>query len=811
MKDLYFEFFLLKLLSGAKIAFSMHGSLNDLKRNVKAKVDSIIKTKATTTTKTTTTTTNTTNTATTTATNTDHTSSPKKTLTSATNAFFNAFPELKNESIIGEFWSSYVNVLPHPGTIYITRTSFCFVSMLKFYKIHIPLSQISKVEKNRAMYLIDIAFTIKTTKGDRYYFSNTPRRDDCFNMINQAKINSHRKGDGESGDDDHHDVNNNNNDNDQYKKVKNNIPSIQFDKILNIKMLVLGNVEDLYPFLYLSNQLIQHGHMVTICSHRKHEVIVNDFNKNLKNKIFFSSISGDPVELTKFCIEKGTFTPQFVNEGREKYMTLLSEIMYTSYESLKNSSRADLLISNPPHIGAPHIAEKLKIPLFIYSTTPWTRTSMFLHPFAYNHSSSFIDSFFKYHSYTMVDRTLKSSTETTIINDFRVLIGLPHWNNQVKSDYDNVYVPRLPHIYAFSEYLIRRPHDWEREPVHITGLWNSNDKNMKEFQPDSKLKAFLDTPGSSQPLFFSFKGCKSPKYYELLNLFLEFFKSNSNYRAIFLMDKSTSSSGSGSGGASGSGSGSGSDNNNDDDDDAILKNLSSIRPSQFFLVDGGGGDDSAELEWIMKRCSLIIHHGGSYTTSLAICSGKPMIVIPFFGDHYFWGDMITKAEIGNVLNTDYASHMKCDYVSNIINNTLKLSENAKLLSIRVQSHVNNSVHVIHYEYTRWAKSHIKSIDSVTEEKSTTTTTTTSSYGNMKGIRIEYTNYLDEKFVILKSADNLSKIYAFLRKIKPELIQQFAQLQVNNDDSLILEMFKYIANDFFVILRPQIQNFLEIKN
>lgn len=40
------------------------------------------------------------------------------------------------------------------------------------------------------------------------------------------------------------------------------------------------------------------------------------------------------------------------------------------------------------------------------------------------------------------------------------------------------------------------------------------------------------------------------------------------------------------------------------------------------------------------------HHGGAGTTAIGLRNGLPTIVVPFFGDQKFWGNMIEKAGAG---------------------------------------------------------------------------------------------------------------------------------------------------------------------
>lgn len=51
-------------------------------------------------------------------------------------------------------------------------------------------------------------------------------------------------------------------------------------------------------------------------------------------------------------------------------------------------------------------------------------------------------------------------------------------------------------------------------------------------------------------------------------------------------------------------------------------------------------------DWLFKHVSCVIHHGGAGTTSAGIAAGKPTVILPFFGDQPFWGDMVATAGAG---------------------------------------------------------------------------------------------------------------------------------------------------------------------
>ena len=51
-------------------------------------------------------------------------------------------------------------------------------------------------------------------------------------------------------------------------------------------------------------------------------------------------------------------------------------------------------------------------------------------------------------------------------------------------------------------------------------------------------------------------------------------------------------------------------------------------------------------DWLFKRVSCVVHHGGAGTTAAGIALGRPTVVVPFFGDQPFWGSMVAEAGAG---------------------------------------------------------------------------------------------------------------------------------------------------------------------
>lgn len=63
-------------------------------------------------------------------------------------------------------------------------------------------------------------------------------------------------------------------------------------------------------------------------------------------------------------------------------------------------------------------------------------------------------------------------------------------------------------------------------------------------------------------------------------------------------------------------------------------------PKNIFLI------KNTPHRWLFPQMAVIVHHGGAGTTGASLCAGVPTIVVPHFGDQYYWGRRVAELGVG---------------------------------------------------------------------------------------------------------------------------------------------------------------------
>ncbi|KAG8533815.1 uncharacterized protein KY384_001556 [Bacidia gigantensis] len=402
---------------------------------------------------------------------------------------------------------------------------------------------------------------------------------------------------------------------------------------LNIVIHVVGSRGDVQPFIALGKVLKEtHNHRVRLATHSTFKGFVAE------SGLEYFDIGGDPAELMAFMVKNPGLMPGMdslksgdVGKRRKGMYEILQGCWRSCFEvgdgtgmpvtndvggsrssidsgigmesgPLAQPFVADAIIANPPSFAHVHCAEKLGIPLHLMFTMPWSPTQAFPHPLANIQSSNADTSLTNFISYALVEMMTWQGLGD-MINRFREKsLGLEPvslmWAPGMASRL------QIPYTYCWSPALIPKPRDWGSH-ISISGFYFLS--LASSFSPEPELQAFLDS--GPPPVYLGFGSIVVDDPTAMTKLIFEAVK-KTGQRALV-------SKGWGGFGA---------------DELGIPKNV-------FML-------GNVPHDWLFKRVSCVVHHGGAGTTAAGIALGKPTVVVPFFGDQPFWGAMVARAGAG---------------------------------------------------------------------------------------------------------------------------------------------------------------------
>ncbi|KAI0883512.1 glycosyltransferase family 1 protein [Annulohypoxylon maeteangense] len=386
---------------------------------------------------------------------------------------------------------------------------------------------------------------------------------------------------------------------------------------LNIVIMVIGSRGDAQPFLKIGKVLKEeYGHRVRIATHPA----FRDFVEKDSGLEFFS-IGGDPSELMAFMVKNPGMIPtlETVKAGdiwrRRAAMAEMfdgfwracinatdneKDINNIKMMGEKNPFVADAIIANPPSFAHIHCAEALGIPLHLMFTFPYTPTQAFPHPLANIKKSNVDPGYANFISYPIVDLVVWQGLGD-LVNNFRVkTLGLDPVSTLWAPG--ATYRLHVPVTYLWSPGLVPKPADWG-EQIDISGFVFLD--LASSFKPPRDLINFLDN--GEMPIYIGFGSIVVDDAERFTEMIFDAVR-QAGVRALV------------SKGWGGLGQ------------DYI--------PEHIYMV------DNIPHDWLFPRVKACVIHGGAGTTAIALKCGKPTMVVPFFGDQYFWGSMVSSAGAG---------------------------------------------------------------------------------------------------------------------------------------------------------------------
>eukprot|EP01012_Entosiphon_sulcatum_P050634 TRINITY_DN69525_c0_g1_i1.p1 TRINITY_DN69525_c0_g1~~TRINITY_DN69525_c0_g1_i1.p1 ORF type:complete len:762 (-),score=58.93 TRINITY_DN69525_c0_g1_i1:8-2263(-) len=362
---------------------------------------------------------------------------------------------------------------------------------------------------------------------------------------------------------------------------------------LTINIMLVGSRGDVQPFIVLALKLKQLGHRVRITTHEVFRAFVSN------SGIEFFPIGGDPKELMAFMVENPSMiilSPTKI----DRKLAVMAEIFSgawascTTREGCTHPYQPDLIISNPPVGIHCHIAERLQVPMVMMFTMPWTVTAEYPHPFS-------VFTINNRESYNMLEEMIWLGLGG-LVNEFRnTVLHLP----QVADGANLVRALQIPHIYLYSPALLPKPLDWGPH-IHVTGFIFEQDTVAETYSPPELLSQFLSD--RSKPIVYIGFGSVPVQDPDTFSQTLFEAVKIANVRAILATGW------------------------------AALP-TSYLNPDVFVL-------QACPHNWLFPRCDFVCHHGGAGTAACGLRHGRPTVVVPFFGDQFFWGRVIAQRGAG---------------------------------------------------------------------------------------------------------------------------------------------------------------------
>jgi len=375
---------------------------------------------------------------------------------------------------------------------------------------------------------------------------------------------------------------------------------------LNLVIMIVGSRGDVQPFIPIGKRLAWR-HRVRIATHAEFRPMVE------RAGLEFYPLAGDPRELMEYMIKTGghivpTHLQQIVEDVPRKRQ-IIAEILESTWRACteKDPDRpeakpfvADGIIANPPSYGHFHCAEALRVPLHIVFTMPWTPTSAFPHPLTHLSPGTHhpVRNWF---SYGVMDLLMWAGV-ADLINRFRQqTLGLrPIELNDGAATLlsDN----EVPFTYLFPASVIPKPADWGS---HIDLANFIFFDQADTYTPPPDLLEFLGA--GERPIYVGFGSCvvQDPA---------------ATSRTIFAALEKAGARGIVSRGWGHLGG--------------------DAPPPHVHLI------DDCPHDWLFARCRAVCHHGGAGTTAAGLRAGLPTVIVPFFGDQFFWGQVVFDAGAG---------------------------------------------------------------------------------------------------------------------------------------------------------------------
>jgi len=349
----------------------------------------------------------------------------------------------------------------------------------------------------------------------------------------------------------------------------------------------LGTRGDIQPYLALSRGLRARGHEVLVVAPAQFAEMV------AAKGVAFAPLPAeflavfDSAEAKKVIGRSGTgFGAGFklLNYYREIGRRLLDAEWVAA-----RTFAPDAILFHPKALGAPHIAAKLRIPLFLASPLP-----------GFTYTSAFPTPILPFGSLGRLNRP----SHALMIHGGGIIFAktIRKWRaDALGLSSRGKAAPLTGTLYGYSPHVLSKPNDWSAD-IAVTGYWFLD---TLDWTPDTELADFLAS--GEPPIYIGFGSMPGVDPQRMTSLVVQGLK-RARKRGLLATV----------GGA-----------------------LGQIEPSQHIYVIAGAPHDR-----LFPLMHATLHHGGAGTTGAALRAGKPTAICPYFGDQPFWARRVDALGVG---------------------------------------------------------------------------------------------------------------------------------------------------------------------
>jgi UDP:flavonoid glycosyltransferase YjiC (YdhE family) len=364
---------------------------------------------------------------------------------------------------------------------------------------------------------------------------------------------------------------------------------------MRIAVNTFGTRGDIQPYIALSLGLRQAGHAVRVVTHQIFEPFVKEYGLD------FYPLHVDPrqVLINQALSEVGNNPIRITRWMEENLKTVLRDV----FEATLIANRdAELMLNSGLSLAGWHVAEKLNMPAlatYLWPVTPSRHLPATTGkippawlPFrgVVNYwSTKLSNQLFFNLMLPLVNQCRKE------ILDLRPMKAKEYWPLDSAQGSTSL-------IYGYSPAVVPKPPDWG-DNQQIAGYWFLD--AQEGYRPETALLDYLE--GGPPPVYLGFGSMVDHEQEAINQLVIDALR-ETGQRGILL------------GGWSELGSGD--------------------LPDFIFRV------DAVPHDWLFPRMAAVVHHGGAGTTAAALRAGVPSVVVPWFGDQFFWGWRVQELGVG---------------------------------------------------------------------------------------------------------------------------------------------------------------------